>query len=194
MNLNGKVMVSNMIYGMQNNNIMTNPILNTGMGDCSAIKNYTNDIMYPLFLSQMGNEFSYANLGQVNALQGQYPQNNSVFALSKGSSNPQTTEFNTTFTGKEPVNPSSVNLDKTLLEQQENKIEKTNNYKKISIVAGLLTPIVRSIYNFATGTKFTDAFKLKELGIKMPFFAIAGWCLGAVTDSITNSCKFEKEN
>lgn len=194
-------MVSQMSFGMQNGFNMINPPMNFNMM-CNPMANPMNNIMCPPFLNTPYTNFGYNNLQPLPNLIQPAPsntQNDSIFGAPQNRINNEINQNNMSFTGVEnSLQNNSQDQIKTNIKTEEQDINvKTNIGKKIGIGAGILTPIARLLYKVATGSKASDVLKLKELGMKIPLFALAGWCVGAVIDGIINSkclSNFNKQN
>lgn len=194
-------MVSQMSFGMQNGFNMINPPMDFNMF-ANPVGNYTGNITFPSLSNYaypyFGNNNLYLSQNLIPPVS-QNTQKDSIFTLSKNNTPNMINNNNMSFTGKEKfLNDNSQNQIDTNIKTEEQDINvKTNIGKKIGIGAGILTPIARLLYKVTTGTKISDVLKLKELGIKMPLFALAGWCVGAVIDGIINSkclSNFNKQN
>ena len=106
----------------------------------------------------------------------------------------QVTNQNTSATAQGQV-PNG--LENYLVQKEENvevtengnRYVKTNALKKVGLAAGVLTPLVTKTVKLFKGGSFKQLFNLKQLGIKMPLFALAGWASGAIADGFLNTKK-----
>lgn len=140
-----------------------------------GVADYSNDLFAPDFIKQPYNVNLYPQ-GQNTQIQNQ--QNQSIF------SNPQIQNAQVptqTFTGNETYEQPQ--------QPEEEQIQKTHTGKTLGVLAGLSIPLVSGATKMFNGAKFSDVFKLKEMGLKGAAFALAGWCAGAIIDGIINSSK-----
>ena len=179
--MGNEIMSQNMInYGYSNPamfNSFGGNMYGMGMGQFSGINDYSNDMFAPDFMKQpIYNYMGYTNTQQ--NVPSQNTQNQSIFSTQQNQTNQASMQ---TFTGNE---------QQTQLPQQDNKSiqpPKTNIGKTMGTVAGLSIPLISSATKVISGAKFSDVFKFKALGLKAAGLALAGWCAGALIDSLLNS-------
>ena len=181
---NGMIMPMNMGMNMQNPGLFGN----MGM---MGTNDYSNDIIAPDFMKQ--NYYPQFNTQTQNAHPSQQGQEQPNSVFSQNQNQPQVQNTQQTFTGNEngnEINQRANELYNSLNQNTENNAEKkTTSVKTATTILGALTPVATGLYSIAKGAKFSDIFKLKELGIKIPAFALAGWCVGVIVDGILNSPK-----
>lgn len=162
------------------------------------VNNYANDLFAPDFMKQnyypqMNNtQFQTPNLTQTSQYPSQSIQTNPFdTTLNMQTQNLQQQYIQPTQGYAQPMFTGGINQNSITQNQSEdtNTDSKTNVSKKSAAILGALTPIVTSAYKVFKGVKLTDAFKFKELAIKVPVLAVAGWCIGSIVDGIINSSK-----
>lgn len=125
---------------------------------------YTPQPAYPAYQAQLPVQQSFGNQPQI---QQQYSQE-------------QLNQYYNELLAKNP------NLRIT---EKGNVYEVSNSGKKTGIFAGLVAGLGSGIVKLFKGGSLAKAFSLKSLAVKLPVLGIAGWAVGSLIDTISNSMK-----
>lgn len=184
---------------MPNNMGMNGSLFNTGVGQMTPVNNYSDDICYSQYVNQNP---MFNQTGSIFP----YPNNNGQTSFT-GSANPYSIVDNQA--QNDVMNPMAYSQplqdnpqiaypqnNGTELGQPvlDNTTPKSNSFKKLGVAAGVSIPLVSGISKMLKGAKFANVFKCKELAVKVPVLAIAGWAVGALLDGLFGSSKSNSQN
>ena len=185
-------------------NNMTGSLFNMGISN----KNYDNDFIMPDYLKtgniteeQRASIFGpmYVPTQQQTSSQGQYPVvNPQQNTPQQYVTQPQQMQIPVGQQYQPQLNQEQIQQLYNELQAKNPNIritEKGNLYevsnagKKTGAIAGIIASLGSGIAKICKGSAITKAFNLKSLAVKVPVLAIAGWAVGSLIDTFTNSSR-----
>ncbi len=172
---------------------MNGSLFTQNMGQMTGVNSYADDICFSQYVNsnpmyaQTGSIFPYQNYNMQN------PQTSFTGANPYSIADNQEDVMNPSAYGQPAANnpqtayPQNNGNELGTPTTLDNMAPKLNTFKKLGITAGVSIPLISGISKMLKGAKFANVFKFKELAVKLPVLAVAGWAVGSLIDGIIGS-------